>query len=89
MTKNRVTVKLTNLFLDNNNLAAAEPLIGILIESGDSPSALRVRARYAYLQGDNARAAELMESLRETFVDAWAEEDAELLERYRDGTGGA
>jgi tetratricopeptide (TPR) repeat protein len=89
VTRHRVTVKLVNLLLDKGELAAAESLIGYLIEGGETPSALRVRARYAYLQGENARAAELMESLRETFVDAWTEEDAELLERYRDGTGGA
>ena len=85
VTRTRVTVKLANLLLDENEMAAAEPLVGNLIEAGESPSALRVRARYAHLQGDSARAVELMESLRETFVDDWTESDAEQLERYREG----
>jgi tetratricopeptide (TPR) repeat protein len=87
VTRNRVTVKLANLLLDENKLAEAEPLIGYLIESGDSPSAFRVRARYAHLIGDTARAAELMELLRKTFADDWTEADAEVLERYRGSVG--
>jgi DNA-binding winged helix-turn-helix (wHTH) protein/tetratricopeptide (TPR) repeat protein len=89
VTRNRVTVKLANLLLDGNELAVAEPLIGNLIEAGDSASALRVRARYAHLQGDTARAAELIELLKETFVDDWTEQDAALLDRYRDSAGRA
>ena len=88
-TKDQVTVKLANLLLDEGKLLAAEPLIGHLIESGDSPSALRVRARYADLQGDSARAVELMESLRESFEDDWTEADAEALQRYRDSVASA
>ena len=84
VTKNRVTVKLANLLLDANNLAAAEPLIGYLIESGESADALRVRARYAYLQRDIDRAAELMESLKSTFAEDWTAADAETLGQYRD-----
>lgn len=83
VTRNRVTVKLANLLLDRNDLVAAEPWIGNLIESGESASALRVRARYAYLQGDTERAAELMESLKSTFVEDWTEADADTLDRYR------
>ena len=83
VTRTRVTVKLANLFLDEGDLAAAEPLVGHLIETGDSPSALRVRARYADLQGDSARAVELMETLQESYVDDWSESDTALLERYR------
>ena len=59
--------------------------VGSLIEAGESPSALRVRARYSHLQGDSARAAELLETLKSTFVDDWTEADAEALERYQNG----
>ena len=83
VTRHRVTAKLANLLLDENDLAAAEPLIGNLIEGGETPSTLRVRARYAYLQGDSARAAELLESLQETYVDDWTESDADTLDGYR------
>jgi DNA-binding winged helix-turn-helix (wHTH) protein/tetratricopeptide (TPR) repeat protein len=84
--RNRVTVKLANRLLDENELAKAEPLIGKLIEVGDSASALRVRARYAELQNDSARAAELMELLKETFADDWNEQDAILYDQYRNGS---
>lgn len=89
VTKNRVIAKLANLLLDRNDLEAAEPLVGSLIESGESASILRVRARYAHLQGDTARAAELMESLKSTFVDDWTEADADTLDRYRNSAGRA
>jgi tetratricopeptide (TPR) repeat protein len=85
VTRNRVTVKLANLLLDENEIAAAEPLIGNLIETGESASALRVRARYAHLQGDPDRAAELMESLKLTYVDDWTDADADALDWYRNG----
>ena len=85
VTKNRVTLKLANLLLDTDELAAAEPIIGKLIESGESPSILRVRARFAHLRGDSARAAELMESLKSTFGDYWTEADTVALEQYQNG----
>lgn len=84
--RDNVSIKLVGLLLDANELAAAEPLIGNLIESGESARVLRVRARYAHLQGDNARAAELMETLQETFADDWTEEDTDTVNRYRDGS---
>jgi len=86
VTKYRVTVKLANLFLDNGDLLAAEPLVGSLIESGEMPSVLRVRARYAHLRGDSDRAVELMETFRSTFADDWTEADADALDRYLGGT---
>jgi tetratricopeptide (TPR) repeat protein len=85
VTKYRVTVKLANVFLDNGDLAAAEPLVGALIESGEMPSVLRVRARYAYLRGDSDRAVELMETLRSTFADDWTDADTDALDRYLEG----
>ena len=85
VTRNRTTAKLANVFLDNGDLAAAEPLVGSLIESGETPSVLRVRARYAYLRGDADRAVELMETIKSTFADDWTEADAAALDRYRDG----
>lgn len=85
VTKERVTTKLANLFLDGEDLTAAEPLVGSLIESGDSPGVLRVRARYAHKRGDSARAVELMETFQASFVDDWTEADTAALDRYLDG----
>jgi DNA-binding winged helix-turn-helix (wHTH) protein/tetratricopeptide (TPR) repeat protein len=86
VTRHRVTVKLVNLLLDENDLAAAEPLIGNLIENGETASTLRIRARYAHLQGDTTRAAELLASLKGTFADDWTESDADTLNRYRNAS---
>ncbi len=85
VTNNRVTAKLANEFLDNEDLASAEPLVGRLIESGETPGGLRVRARYAHLRGDSDRAVELMETLKSSFADDWTEADAAALEGYRGG----
>ena len=85
VTRYRVTVKLANVFLDIKDIAAAEPLVGSLIESGETPGVLRVRARYAHLRGDADRAVELMETLESTFADDWTEADAAALEQYLDG----
>ena len=68
----------------SHGLAAAEPLVGSLIESGEIPSVLRVRARYAHLRGDSDRAVELMETFKSTFLDDWTDEDAAALDRYLD-----
>ena len=81
--RTRVTVKLANLLLDAGELARAEPLIGNLIEAGESADALRVRARYAQLQGESTRASELMETLQSRHADSWTEADAQTLEQYR------
>ena len=82
--KTRITIKLANLFLDQDNLAAAEPLLGYLIEDGDSASALRVRARYAFLKNDAARALELLESMQSSFADDFTDADTQTLSAYRE-----
>ena len=81
--KTRITIKLANRLLDQEDFATAEPLIGYLIDTGDSADTLRVRARYAFLQSNAARAVELLESLKSTSADDWTEADAETLARYR------
>lgn len=81
--KARVTIKLANLLLDHNDLAAAEPLLGYLIGAGDSANALRVRARYSFLKGDTTRAIELLESIQASLPGDWSEEDTETLSEYR------
>jgi len=82
--KTRMTIRLANLFLDQNDLATAEPLLGYLIESGDSAAALRVRARYAFLKNDPARAEELLVSIQSTSPDNWTDADDGTLEKYRE-----
>ena len=87
--KTGITVKLANLFLDQNDLAAAEPLLGYLIDVGDSATALRVRARYAFLRNDAARAIELFESMQSSYTDDFTDADAEMLAAYREALAAA
>jgi DNA-binding winged helix-turn-helix (wHTH) protein/tetratricopeptide (TPR) repeat protein len=78
--RQRVTVKLAKLLLDQNDLAAAEPLIGYLIEAGESPDTLRVRARFAAGKDDADGAIELLDTLRQQFGDDWTDRDQQVLE---------
>jgi len=87
--KTTIAIKLANLFLDQNDLAAAEPLLGYLIDAGDSASALRVRARYAFLKNDASRALELLGSIQSSFADDFTDADAETLAEYREATTAA
>ena len=82
VTRGRVIRKLANSILDQNDVAAAEPLIGLLIGEGDTADNLRVRARYAFASGDASRAIELMETLRADAAGQWTDDDATRLERY-------
>ena len=58
-------------------------LIGYLIETGDTTTSLRIRARYRHLSGDSERAVELLESIRSTNPEDWTEADDATLRRYR------
>lgn len=83
VTHKRVAVKLANVLLDSGNLAAAEIVVGALLEESESADTLRVRARLADLQGDTRRAAELVESIARNFADDWTSEDEARLADYR------
>ena len=83
VTRKRVAVKLANLLLDRNELAAAESVIGSLIDEGDSPDALRLRARLSHLQGDAAKSVVLLETLKAGYPADWTDGDTASLEVYR------
>ena len=83
--RSSVIAKLAHLYLDQNDFAAVEPLIGRMIEQGDESASLRLRARYAYLQGDAARAVTLQEAARAASRGAWSETDERTLLDYGRG----
>jgi len=83
--RSRVIVKLAHLYLDQQDFAAVEPLIGRMIEQGDESASLKLRARYAFLQGDAARAVTLQESARTASQGEWSETDERTLLDYRQG----
>lgn len=79
----RIVSKLVNAHLDNGDLVATEPLIGYLIEQGDTSESLKLRARYAFIQGDFERSIELQESARLAADGDWSENDEKTLTEYR------
>ena len=81
--KIRIVRKLANVHLDVENFAAVEPLIGIMIEEGETTESLILRARYAFVKGDNEQALALMESAKEAAGEDWSESREELLAGYR------
>lgn len=79
----RIVRKLANAHLDIENLAAVEPLIGIMIEEGEATGSLILRARYAFVRGDNEQALALMESAKEAAGEDWTGSSEEVLAGYR------
>ena len=79
----RVVAKLAHVLLDQHDFAAVEPLIGRMIEQGDETASLKLRARYAFLQGDVARAVTLQESARTASQGEWSDADERTLLDYQ------
>jgi len=78
-----IVTKLAHTLLDQESLAAADPLIGYMIEQGNISGSLKVRAHYAYVQGDIERSVGLLESAESTAEDEWTAADAKTLAQYR------
>ena len=83
--RSSVIVKLAHLYLDQQDFAAVEPLIGRMIEQGDELASLKLRARYAFLQGDTARAVTLQGSARAASQGVWSQTDERALLDYQRG----
>ena len=81
--KTDIAIKLADLYLDENDVAAAEPLLGYVVEDDDTASALKLRARYAFMSGNRARAVQLMEAARDLAGEAWTSDDDADLATYR------
>ncbi len=82
--KTRIVRKLANVYLDEQNMEAVEPLIGVMIGEGDTAESLKLRARYAFVKGDIGQAIELQESARDAAADDWSEGDEAVLVGYRE-----
>ena len=81
--KMEIVTKLAHTLLEQGDLEAADPLIGYMIEQGNMSGSLKVRAHYAFVQGDIERSVELLESAESTARDEWTEADAMTLAQYR------
>jgi len=78
-----VSIKLAALYLDREDVHAAEPLLGYIVEQEQNAGSLKLRARYAHVSGDHAAAVSLMEEARALAKDSWTSEDADRLAAYR------
>ncbi len=72
--KTEIAVKLANLYLDQGNTAAVEPLLGYVIEQEPSAKILELQARYARATGDAERSAALMEEAQALAKDSTGSE---------------
>ncbi len=82
--KTDIVIKLATLLLEEDDLASSEPLVGYLIEQGDTADGLRIRARYASQSGDVERSIALMESIQSLAAGDWTETDQATLLKYRE-----
>jgi len=77
----------TNLalaWLEQRDLTMAQPYLdAIVLERPEHTEVYRLQARMAWEQGDVANAAEFMTQARNGSGEAWNDEDAAELERYR------
>ncbi len=81
--KTSISTKLAQLYLDDDNLPAAEALIGYIVEQEEAASTYALRARYSSLTGDAQRAVTFMEKAKELAGDRWDAEDEEVLAAYQ------
>ena len=78
-----IVSKLAHALMDQHDMEAAAALIGYMIEQGNTTDSLKLRARYAFVQGDFPRSVTLQESAQSLAADDWSEADAETLAHYR------
>ncbi|MEO0996627.1 MAG: tetratricopeptide repeat protein [Pseudomonadota bacterium] len=81
--KTDIVVKLVTALLEQGDLVASEPLVGYLIEQGNTAASLRARADYAFRTGDIERAVRNLEAVRAADASSWSEADEVRLADYR------
>lgn len=84
--KTRIVTKLANRLLDQQDVAATEPLIGYIVEQADTLATLKLRARFAFSVGEAGRSVELQEMAQAIAADDWSDKDEQTLARYRAAT---
>jgi len=81
-----IRTDLARAWLEIGDLAEAQTsLDAIALERPEHREVSRLQARMAWERGDAAKAAEFMAEARNSSGEAWNEEDAAKLERYRSG----
>lgn len=83
-----VHILLAQEYLAMGNMAAATSYVAqAAVERPEDADSLRVQALFEWQQGNAVRAAELMGLARISAGEGWSEDDAALLENYRDAAG--
>ena len=75
-------LKLAELHLDNDDVTAAEPLIGRALDGEPSLELSRLHARLAFVLGERTRAFEILDGARATAGARWTADDEATLARY-------
>ncbi len=79
-----IASRLVSIYLDEGDLAAAEALLGYLVEQEPNAYDLSLRARYAYLVGEGAQAVTLMTEAKSLAGERWGDSEETTLARYRE-----
>ena len=81
-----VRTSLAQAWLEQGDLTTAQTYLdAIALERPEHVKVSRLRARMAWERGESTKAAEFMALARNSAGEAWSEEDAAELERYRAG----
>ena len=81
-----VRTSLAQAWLEQGDLATAQTYLdAISLERPEHVKVSRLQARMAWERGDSTQAAEFMALARNSAGEAWSEDDAAELERYRAG----
>lgn len=78
-----MSIQLARAFLDENDIVAAEPLIGTLIDAPESFDLMRLRAAWAFAHQDSLAAAQAMQRARAFAGQRWSKADADALAKYQ------
>jgi tetratricopeptide (TPR) repeat protein len=76
------SIALAEAHLEANDVAAAEPLMGTLIEAPESYDLMRLRAAWAFARDDDIGAIRDMQRAQELAAQRWSQADAALLASY-------
>jgi len=80
--ENELTAKLAEAYMEVPDLEAAAPLIGALAGGEENVASLKTQARFRFLRGDAAKAAELMTRAKTLAGQNWADENEAVLTQY-------
>ena len=83
--ENKLLAKLAQAYMDVEDFEAAAPLMGALTGAEENVYSLKTQARFTYLRGDSAKAADLMARAKTLAAATWTDDDETVLQRYING----